>query len=269
MLGVTISELDSTKLAKDLSIHNSKIIINCLVEHHMVHESINLFTNCTESLYAIDINVLKKFVNFTRSLCHFTDQCPEEPNYFWIIVVNTEVQAVEEGHLILFNVTRVISDVINDLLSQLSLLMAMLFSKSISLFKSVCHFVMEVYFLPELQKVFFFYFIVQVFKDFIFQLDYFYLLFDLVYSAIIAEVIRFMKTFWKDMRIFFKTFKRKWMHRTISIKVILLINIKDIISVLSIITHVFVSIEFVKWVGALLAWLLLDPTIQDHLFISF
>ena len=44
---ICISKLDHTKLPKDLCIYNSKFVINCLVEDHVIHESVDLFTYCS------------------------------------------------------------------------------------------------------------------------------------------------------------------------------------------------------------------------------
>ena len=79
----------------------------------MVNESIDLFSNSSQSLNTIDIDVLKEVINLLWTILHFKNQCSEKFNQIWIVVVNAEVQTVEQSHFVLLNVVRVLSNDVN------------------------------------------------------------------------------------------------------------------------------------------------------------
>ena len=64
---VRISHLKESQLSKDLAVYNSKIIIDSLVEDHMVNNLIDLFSNCSNLFNTILVNVFKKFINLIVS----------------------------------------------------------------------------------------------------------------------------------------------------------------------------------------------------------
>jgi len=55
---ILVSELKEFDVSHDLIIHNSKVIINCLVEDHVIDKLLDLLSFSSDSLNAIDVNVL-------------------------------------------------------------------------------------------------------------------------------------------------------------------------------------------------------------------
>ena len=58
VFSVSISQLDHSKLTEDLCINYSKLIINSLVKHHVVHEGIYLLTDSTKSVNTVNVNMI-------------------------------------------------------------------------------------------------------------------------------------------------------------------------------------------------------------------
>lgn len=57
--GVLVSELDESQLAEDLRVDDSKVIVDGLIEHHMINQRIDRLTNSPYPFNPIDIDVLK------------------------------------------------------------------------------------------------------------------------------------------------------------------------------------------------------------------
>jgi hypothetical protein len=70
-----------------------------------------------------------------------------------VIVVDTEVEAVEERHWILLDVVGVTYDDIDNLKIKSILLLRLVLGESVRFFKSICHLVMEINFLSELLQI--------------------------------------------------------------------------------------------------------------------
>jgi hypothetical protein len=70
----------------------------------MVDESVDLFSDRSQSLNPVHINMLKKLVYLSWSVRHLPNQSSEKLNKVWVVVVNAEVEAVEEGHLVFIDV---------------------------------------------------------------------------------------------------------------------------------------------------------------------
>jgi hypothetical protein len=113
MNSILISELDPFDVSHDLIINDSKIIINCLIEDNMIDKLLNLFSFCSDSLDTIYINVFQKFINLIVAM-DLLDQCSKEFNQRLIAVLNTEEETIEEGHWILLNVSRMLTDTIDN-----------------------------------------------------------------------------------------------------------------------------------------------------------
>ena len=56
------------------------------------------------TLHGLYKNDFQKFIDFLWGICEFLCQNFEEFNNFWIVIVNTKIEAVEESHWILFDV---------------------------------------------------------------------------------------------------------------------------------------------------------------------
>lgn len=67
-------------------------------------------SNQSESAKTILDNRFQDVLDFLWHTIEFLHQNLEELNNFWIVVVNTEVQTIEEGHWILIDVGIVFTD---------------------------------------------------------------------------------------------------------------------------------------------------------------
>lgn len=67
-------------------------------------------SNQSESAKTILDNRFQDVLDFLWHTIKFLHQNLEELNNFWIVVVNTEVQTIEEGHWILIDVGIVFTD---------------------------------------------------------------------------------------------------------------------------------------------------------------
>ena len=54
---IFISHLDEPQLSEDLSVHDSQVIVNSLIEDHVVNDGVNLFTHSSDPLYSVNVNV--------------------------------------------------------------------------------------------------------------------------------------------------------------------------------------------------------------------
>ena len=104
MDSIFVSELEKFDVSHDLHVDNSKIIINSLVEYHMINKLLDLFPFSSDSLDAVHVNVLKQLVNLLVTM-YFMNQSPQELNQGLIVVLNAEEKAVEQSHWILLDVS--------------------------------------------------------------------------------------------------------------------------------------------------------------------
>jgi len=121
VFSIGVSELNDTELSQNLSKDNSELIINGLVENHMVNESIDCFSNSSQSFNTVNIDMLEELIDLSWTIRHLLNQGSHELYQVRVVVVDAEVEAVEKGHLVLINIIRVLCDNINDLLVQLVL----------------------------------------------------------------------------------------------------------------------------------------------------
>ena len=56
--GVFVSQLDELELSQDLGVDDSQIIIDGLVEDHVIYMSVDLFSDCSNPFNTVDIDVL-------------------------------------------------------------------------------------------------------------------------------------------------------------------------------------------------------------------
>jgi len=76
---VFVSELHKSALPHDLTVHDSEVIINGLIENHMVNNRVNLFSYRSDLLNAIDINELQQLV-YLVVLMNLVNERPQELN---------------------------------------------------------------------------------------------------------------------------------------------------------------------------------------------
>ena len=78
LLGILVSQLDEPELSQNLCINDSEVIINCLVEDHVVDMGVDDLTDCSNSLDTVYIDVLEHLVNSLRLILELVDQCSQE-----------------------------------------------------------------------------------------------------------------------------------------------------------------------------------------------
>ena len=188
---INVSHHDHFKLAKDLSINNSEIIINCLKENHVVNVHIEWITDSSESFDAVFLNVFHDFFDLIWLVIsrHLFDQDFEKFDKLWVVVVNTEIEAVKQSHGILFQVLSMLENDVGDLVVEFLLLQGHFLAKSVCLFKSVSNLVMEINLLSELLEVVFLDFFIHFVHDLILSFVNLNYMFDVVNQAVIVEII--------------------------------------------------------------------------------
>lgn len=72
--GITIPELYCLKLPKDLGVDNAEIVIDGLVEDHVVNVGVYYFTHCAQSFDTVYVDVLEDLVYFVRPHFNFVDK---------------------------------------------------------------------------------------------------------------------------------------------------------------------------------------------------
>ena len=76
---------------------------------------VDYLTNGSDSLNSIDIDILKHLVDSLRLVLKLIDECSQELDEIRIIVIDTEVEAIEQCHLVFFDVVGMLVDNIDDL----------------------------------------------------------------------------------------------------------------------------------------------------------
>ena len=70
----------------------------------MVDKTVDLFSNCSDLVNSIDIDVFKELVNLINGW-HFLNDVSEELNKLFILVINAEEEAIEQSHWILLDIS--------------------------------------------------------------------------------------------------------------------------------------------------------------------
>jgi len=112
--GILVSELDEPQLLEDLGVDYSEVVVDSLVEHHVVDVLVDLLTDLTKALNAMDINQLQQPVDLL-SRAEPLDECSEELDEVFIMEEDAEVQAVEERHRVLLDVPGELSYTVDNL----------------------------------------------------------------------------------------------------------------------------------------------------------
>lgn len=136
-----------------MGVDNAEIVIDGLVEDHVVNVGVYYFTHCAQSFDTVYVDVLEDLVYFVRPHFNFVDKHSKEFNNLWVLEVNTKIQAVKEGHGIQLYVVTVFRYDLNDFLVQLLLFVRLFLSQAIGLFKAIEGLVMEVDLSTELHEV--------------------------------------------------------------------------------------------------------------------
>lgn len=104
MQGIFVSELNELQLSHNLRKDNSEIVIYSLIEGHVVNVGVDALSNSSDSFDSMRVNVIKKLVYSYWSILNLGNECSQEFNHIRILVIDTEVEAVEESHGVLFDV---------------------------------------------------------------------------------------------------------------------------------------------------------------------
>ena len=148
---ILISHLKQLQLSQNLTVHNPKVVIDGLIEYHVVDDLVDLFANCSNLFDTILIDVLQKSVDLFMRM-DFVNEFTEELNKILIFEVDAKEEAVEKGHGIRFNVVGMLDDALDDIIVQISfsiLSSINLLPKPICFFKPICNFMMEINLCPE------------------------------------------------------------------------------------------------------------------------
>lgn len=76
---IFVSHLDKSALSQDLRVNNSEVIVDGLIENHVVHELVYLLSDRSDFLDSVDIDILKQLVNLVV-LRYLLDQSPDKLN---------------------------------------------------------------------------------------------------------------------------------------------------------------------------------------------
>lgn len=165
----------------------------------MVDVGVQSLSNGPKYLNAVNIDVLKELLNllWLVLIVHLGNERSKELNELWVVVVDTEVQAVKESEFVLLNVVRVLTDNLDDFSVQHLLLAAQFLPQSVSLLESIGDFVVEIDFLSELLKVVFLNLVVHLFFDVFFNSHNFDVFLQIVYNPVIVQVVVFGVSFLK------------------------------------------------------------------------
>jgi hypothetical protein len=157
----------------------------------MVDVSVELLSLGSEDIDTVVVNVLKQHFDLLWFVVvvHLFDQRSQELDKVWVLIVDTEIQAVEQSKWVLFDVVRVLRDDFDDLHVHLLLLVFLVLAQSICFFKSVSHFMMKIDFLSELLQIVFLDLLVHDFFDVLLEIHYLKLLLKLIDDTILVQVI--------------------------------------------------------------------------------
>ena len=111
---ILISHLKKLQLSKNLTIHNPKVVINGLIENHVVDHLVDLLANCSDLFDSILIDVLEETVDLFVGV-DFVDEFTEELNEILVLEIDAKEEAVEESHGVCFNVISMFDDALDDI----------------------------------------------------------------------------------------------------------------------------------------------------------
>lgn len=106
MQSVLVPQLNELQDSQDLRVDNPQFIIYRLVEHNVVDVRVQFLSLSSQNVNSININVVQYFIDLVRFVLyvHLADQSSEELDQIWVLVVDTEVKTVKQGHGVLLDV---------------------------------------------------------------------------------------------------------------------------------------------------------------------
>jgi len=112
--GILVPELNELKRIEYLVVDNPQVVIDSLIEDHVVDQRVDLFPGFPKSADSMNVDVLKYPVCL-RPDWQLLDNLPQELDHLRVVVENTEEKAVEYTHGVLLDVGWVFGDAVNDL----------------------------------------------------------------------------------------------------------------------------------------------------------
>lgn len=113
MNGILVSQLDVLEVPHDLHVDDSKVIVDGLVENHVINQLLDLLSLGSDSLNSIDVDVLKKLVNLLM-IMDLVNQGSKELNQWLIVILDAKEEAIKQRHWVLLNVAWVFTDAVDD-----------------------------------------------------------------------------------------------------------------------------------------------------------
>ena len=86
----------------------------------MKDDLVHLVAFSSKSFDAVNVDFLEKAIDLRLFSVHFLDDCPHELNYVIVVVINTKVENVEDGHGVPVDVRRVLRYLLNYLQVELA-----------------------------------------------------------------------------------------------------------------------------------------------------
>ena len=152
---IDVSQLHELELSNNLRVDDPQVIVNSLVEHHVIHNLVHLLPHSSKLVDSVQVDPLQQFVCFGVCFCSL-NQTPNELDYPLILVINAEVEAEKQNEWVLLDESRVLTDTIDDFHVQEHPLFGHLFSQAVCLLEPVGELVVEVnLFLKPIPKHFF------------------------------------------------------------------------------------------------------------------
>jgi len=93
--GILISHLKELEVAHDLGVDNSEVIIDCLIEDQVVADGVQLLILGSQSLDSVVVDIFQDLIDLFIVGSHLLDQGSQELYKVRVVVIDTEIQAVE------------------------------------------------------------------------------------------------------------------------------------------------------------------------------
>jgi hypothetical protein len=141
-----------SQLSQDLAVHDSEVIVDSLVENHVINNLIDLFSNCSDLVDSFLINLLQQSVDLFI-IFNLIDQVTKKTEEFFVLKIDAKEEEVEKSHGVCFYEICMLTDTFNDFEVQGCFSFLDFFAKAVCLFKSICNLMVEVYFMLKLVVV--------------------------------------------------------------------------------------------------------------------
>jgi hypothetical protein len=106
MKSISVSHLYEFQFPEDLGVTDSQVVIDSLIKDHVINLGVDVLAHCPEPIESMVIDVLQHQVYhfMLLSKSDFLDQSLQKCDNVAVFVVNAEIEAVENGHGLVFNV---------------------------------------------------------------------------------------------------------------------------------------------------------------------